>query len=489
VRTNTRGLDDQHAGDAGWRGWAAPAAVLATAVAAPFLLAPTPGRLAAACVVLAAAGTTNLVATRRPFATTPLNPLFGALVVMMLVSAWATFDLRFSLGKIGGTLLGLAFSLAVIGWARDDRRLGAVLGGFLACGVGVAAVALVGTSWEAKFRVLAPVVRLFPVRIHGIPGAEDGFNANPVGGTLVLVLPVALLVFEHLLKRPAYHAAARRAAALVFALGVCLPLGFTLLLTQSRGAWLGFASACGVVALARWRPARWIAAVAAPVGAVWLWYAAPWAAVPDTRLFAGMTGTAGELTLAGRLEIWSRAVAAIRDFPITGVGMNAFRRVVPTLYPLFSLPPDHDIAAAHNRVLQTALDLGVPGMVADVAILVAVAAMLVLVWRATASAWRRALALGLLAGWCAQFVYQINDAIPLGAKVGVFSWMALALAASLFTTEYRDRARSSPAWQTVAAWLLVSILAVAFITDFPRVGLLLGVSGAALVGLRAVRAV
>ena len=39
------------------------------------------------------------------------------------------------------------------------------------------------------------------------------------------------------------------------------------------------------------------------------------------------------------IEIWSRALYALQDFPFTGVGLGAFRRVVNVLYPLFLVPP------------------------------------------------------------------------------------------------------------------------------------------------------
>ena len=56
----------------------------------------------------------------------------------------------------------------------------------------------------------------------------------------------------------------------------------------------------------------------------------------------------GQLSLDSRVEIWSRALYALQDFPFTGVGLGTFRRVVNLLYPLFLVPPDVDIAHAHN---------------------------------------------------------------------------------------------------------------------------------------------
>ena len=41
-----------------------------------------------------------------------------------------------------------------------------------------------------------------------------------------------------------------------------------------------------------------------------------------------------------RLEIWSRAIYMLQDFPFTGIGMGAFRQVANLLYPFFLAGPD-----------------------------------------------------------------------------------------------------------------------------------------------------
>ncbi len=75
-------------------------------------------------------------------------------------------------------------------------------------------------------------------------------------------------------------------------------------------------------------------------------------------------------TLSGRVEIWSRAIYAIQDFAFTGMGMNTFRHIVNVLYPLQTITADvpvKDIGHAHNLFLQTALDLGIPGLIGFIA--------------------------------------------------------------------------------------------------------------------------
>jgi len=129
--------------------------------------------------------------------------------------------------------------------------------------------------------------------------------------------------------------------------------------------------------------------------------------------------------------------------------------VVPVLYPLFLVSPDVDIGHAHNEFLQAALDLGIPGLIAFVAIYIIAFWMLADIWKATRhpqlntdywslftghSSLTRSLALGLGGGLLAHMLYGLTDAVALGAKPGVLFWMLLGLIAGLYE---QTRARES----------------------------------------------
>jgi len=78
------------------------------------------------------------------------------------------------------------------------------------------------------------------------------------------------------------------------------------------------------------------------------------------------------------------------------------------------------------------LDLGIPGLVAYVALLSVALMMGVDVWRRAQEPWIRATAQGLVCGIVAQQVFGITDAIALGAKIGIFFWLALGLLAAMY---------------------------------------------------------
>ena len=141
---------------------------------------------------------------------------------------------------------------------------------------------------------------------------------------------------------------------------------------------------------------------------------------------SGVIDAATVNTLSGRLEIWSRAISGLQDFPITGMGMNTFREVIHILYPVFLIPPTTDLAHAHNQFLQTGLDLGLPGLVAYLSMWIIFSIALWQIWHKATDVWHKTFALAISASLAAYFVYGITDTVALGAKPGFVFWWLLA---------------------------------------------------------------
>jgi len=364
-------------------------------------------------------------ATGRWITPTPYDLAIWLLLAMVGVSFAMMFDPAVSGSKIAGILLGIALFYGTVAFGRQARNLWPVVGFVLLTGTLMAAVGLVGAAWQPPFDFLNNARALLPVA-GGIPGAVGGVvNANELAGTLSWIVPLMLGCLLAGLRRPT---PARAAAAGLLALAL-LFTGFILLATLSRGGLL--AVALGVLlVVALYIPSRWrlVMAIGLAVGLVTL------GAYVGNRLDENIVGDA--VGLSGRLEIWSRALLGIADFPLTGVGVNGFRRVVHALYPLYSIAADVDLGHAHNHLLQTALDLGLPGLVGYLA----------LWWISVGLLWstyrqlhhRRAmrhpyyglmagLAGSLLAGW----VFGIFDTVALGARPGFLWWLLLGLTAAL----------------------------------------------------------
>src|SRR4029077_12535146 len=104
---------------------------------------------------------------------------------------------------------------------------------FVLAGAGLAIIGLLGTNWLDKFSALGAVVGRLPRAIRGVPGAEEGFQPNAVAGCLVLFVPLQVALLATDARRD------RSMLLLVIQVLVLLLTTGTLLLTQSRGAWVG----------------------------------------------------------------------------------------------------------------------------------------------------------------------------------------------------------------------------------------------------------
>jgi putative inorganic carbon (hco3(-)) transporter len=427
---------------------AEPLVVLAIA---PLLLFPTPARVVPALAV-PVIWWCNRRATGHLVPPTPINAWLIILLGMAGVSLWATYDVRVSLGKVAGVVLGAFVFWAIARWTNSERRLAALTGAFLLAGAVLAVLGLLGTQWYGKFPVLASIINRLPKAIRGVSGAEEGFHPNAVAGCLVLFIPlqIALLTGEgrrwlppppRLRRAGLSDASGGSRIVLVAAQAVLLALTLgTLLLTQSRGAWAGLMVA--LLAFLAWhsRLTRRLA-----LGLVAALAVTAFVLGPDRFVDLAISRSGPEMArnVSGRVELWSRAIAGIHDFPLTGMGMNVFRKVMPALYPTFLSAPGFDVAHAHNHFLQAALDLGIPGLIAYLGIWITVAWLLVRVYRRSPARIGQVLASGLAAGLIAHFMFSVTDAIPLGAKVGVLFWVTLALAVSLDHVMLRVMPRQS----------------------------------------------
>jgi putative inorganic carbon (hco3(-)) transporter len=163
-----------------------------------------------------------------------------------------------------------------------------------------------------------------------------------------------------------------------------------------------------------------------------------WTAALPAGALETMTADTAVRSLDGRVEIWSRAIYGLQDFPFTGMGIGTFRRVVPILYPLFLISPTTDIAHAHNHLLQTGLDLGIPGLIAYIAVWLGAGAMLWQTWRESRALWARSLVIGFTGSLLGYFVYGMTDTVALGAKPGFLFWILLGLIAALYLVVVRQ---------------------------------------------------
>lgn len=359
----------------------------------------------------------------------------------------------------GAALLGLVVTLEPGARAILGRLL---LGPGVAVAAGIAGYGL-GQAWEhrAESGFLAA-----PVAVFG--------NANGAGAYAGTMLVLSL-----------WGAWAERAAWLriLRTAGAAAVLAWLVVL-GSRGAWV--AAACGAVVLVavahlrgRCRPGPAVpargprlrlvllaVALAAGIGAG--------LALGNQREIARRAASTldpGFASTRVRLLIWQASARIFADHPWLGVGAGNFRRAYPAYRPEGERRlsgPDNRVDTAHNDLVQLAVESGIAGVAAWLALIACVAG---LARRAARAPGAGESAPGLLAALATTLVDGLTSNPLLDATAGAGFW------AALFAAEAALVAAPAPVSAPVAA------PASGTGSGTLRAGVLFGALAVALVGL------
>jgi putative inorganic carbon (HCO3(-)) transporter len=328
-----------------------------------------------------------------------------------------------TLPKATGVLFGVATLRALVRFITTPRRLAGAVGFYVVVALPVVLIGFLATAWGNKTGLLSAWTPLIPTA-NVLPG-QVPVNANALAASAVSVVRLLTMLCLHdgravlLRSRSDSVGKAARATLLVAWAGVAA----VLLASQSLTAWISTTTTLAAMFVARYWPRITKAALVALAGvatgaAIAVFVLSRWSML-------AAAGTLRLYSLDARFEVWTRAVWAIRDFPLTGVGLGAFRRVGAVLYPLLDFQAPAAVHA-HNQLLQVALDIGLPRLMAYVAILVVGASCAARVYRAGDDG-MRTLVLGLGGNLLALQLFGLTDTVSLGAKVGWFFWFTLGL--------------------------------------------------------------
>ena len=348
------------------------------------------------------------LAYRRLTARTPLDWPLALMALMLPVTMWATAYPELTRPPVLRLLTAMALYYALVNWASSTRKLRTMAALLAIAGLPLALSAPFTVEWFTTKRFLFPpsVYDRINEAVPLLSATAIHPNAMAAALAMLCALSWALWLF------------ARREQSLWQRLLLGLAGTSTagiLLLSQSRGALLSLAASLPLLAMLRWRRAWWALAPLGLAGALALHLIG----VRDVLDYLAAGGAVRGLD--GRMEVWARAIYAIQDFPLSGIGMGAFKEVIPVLYPFSSMGEANH---AHNLFLQLAVDLGIPGLVAWLAMWIAVllgAGELYREGGRRGDAWLRALGAGLL---CSQVALGVHGLVDAGSWV---TWPVLVV--------------------------------------------------------------
>jgi putative inorganic carbon (HCO3(-)) transporter len=344
---------------------------------------------------------------------TPADWPIGLLILMVPVTCWATAVPEITISQGLRLLAGIGIYYAIINWTTSLARMRWLLRGVWLAGLLLALYAFISVQWGNTKLYFIPVAiyAQFPTLV------SDTANPNVMAGILVILLPCALGVLLFSSRRLRWF---DRGLSVLAASVITI----VLILTQSRGGIFALGEILILLVVLRWKRG-WIllAGAVVLVSAVILFYG-------STTILDVILANATLGGIDGRLEVWSRAVYMIQDFPFTGVGMGSYGRTADLLYPFFLYTPG-SVPHTHNLFLQIAVDLGIPGLTAWLAIwmlMTSTAFQLFRRGRALQDGWASGLGAGLLCGQLALVSHGMLDAVTWGmVKPAPLVWVLWGL--------------------------------------------------------------
>lgn len=313
----------------------------------------------------------------------------------------------------------------------------------------------------AKFPVLTAIglwlnAHLPNLRWEAVTG--PAIHPNIAGAALSLAVPFAFMTLVQQWKED------RAWAVTLSVLGLAVIL-FGLLMSGSRGAWLGVAVSAGLGGLL-WVQRRWFTG---PTALRRFWTTAALAGLAGLLVLLIVVGPEqllGQIpdpggSLRSRTVVWAEGAALIRDYVYTGIGLQAFQLVNPLYVMLIHTPY---LPHAHNTFLEVWIEQGLLGAVG-----LAWAALVWLgwFWRAVQNsrpalrselvpyAWAglAALVISVVHGMF-DVIFTFTRLMPLAGLVLGFAWMGT------LSNEERDRSNVPLIEEARRLWPVLTALAL-----------------------------
>ena len=387
----------------------------AALILAPVL--PTKALLALVCLSMGFA-LLNLAADREAGLTpSPLNVHIGLYALVVFCSTMTSVNVSGSLvrGILFTAFLLFFYSVTSSGL---ERHLNTVLWLLLAAAVGVSLYGIYQWFFPERYGDIWSDASLFPTISVRAYSTLD--NPNVLGEYLLLVIPIAC----------AFCFAAdswKKRIVCLIAIGIT---GICLLLTYSRGCYLGLLFAAAVFLVLLDRRFLFLGIVAVALCPLYL---------PESIItrFTSI-GNLADSSTSYRLKIWLGTLDMLRDFWFCGIGPDYEAFI--TVYPAYAIHGTY-AAHAHNLYLQLLCDSGIVGLLVFLGLMVSYYRMMLTAIRHERDRRARVLQIGGVSAVSGFLVQSLTDYTFYNFPVTLLFLGILGLSV-LFTRVGRQETRS-----------------------------------------------
>lgn len=335
------------------------------------------------------------------------SPLSGYVVLYAMVYAYATLTSANLAGSLFPGLLTIAFVLfffILSGCITERKNLNRVLWALLAAGVLVALYGFFQALFPERYRSVWTDTDMFSSITFRVYSTLE--NPNVLGEYFLLIIPIGgamVLTAESWPKR-------------LLALAACAIMGVCLILTYSRGCYLGLLFAAAVFLVLLDRRFLILGIVALVLSPLYL---------PQSVLerFTSI-GDLGDTSTSYRVYIWMGTLAMLKDYWFCGIGpgSDAFNLVYPE-YAYNAITAPH----SHNLFLQITCDTGICGILVFLMLLVAFYRMMFTAIHKEADRTMKLYQIGGVSAVTGFLVESMTDYTFYNYRVLLLFWALLAL--------------------------------------------------------------
>ncbi len=248
-------------------------------------------------------------------------------------------------------------------------------------------------------------------------------SPNVFGSLLTLAAPMAISLAL---------AAKNGKGRLLYAI-IALCITASLVFTSSRGAWIGFAVAIGIYVLMKDK--RLI--IPCVLGALLVFIAVP---SVGNRISYMLSPEYIESSLkGGRLVRWLTGIEIVKDFPVFGVGLGHFGGAVAMNNEMRLLVDTKTIDTFYmdNYMLKTAVESGLVGFAAFMALMYSVVINGFRTMKISATKLSKELSTGITAGLCGVITHNLVENIFEVPMMTSLFWMFTAVVMSIWYYQYK----------------------------------------------------
>jgi O-antigen ligase len=182
--------------------------------------------------------------------------------------------------------------------------------------------------------------------VHKAFGRSPGFFNSPqtFGNYILLVLPIVIGL--------SYYTNSKKEKQLLVLSSLIILTA--IIFSYVRGAWLGLIGGLILMAVLKSKRLLYVVVAGIIVCSVWL------VVFPSSIFTRRVVDTfKSERPVGDRIYLWQGGLKIVRDYPVTGVGWEGFRKV----YPMYKPPEAGKTGCnAHNNFLDVAVDSGLLGL-------------------------------------------------------------------------------------------------------------------------------